>query len=88
MSEPTASHDLTDPLLMSVLKRQLHNAGGWIGFDRFMALALYTPGLGYYANQLRKFGTTPASGSDFVTAPEMSPWLAARWRAVWPKPWR
>ena len=24
-------------------------AGGWIGFDRFMELALYTPGLGYYA---------------------------------------
>ncbi len=24
--------------------------GGWLGFDRFMALALYTPGLGYYAN--------------------------------------
>jgi SAM-dependent MidA family methyltransferase len=75
MSEAPGLPDLTDPLLMSVLKRQLHNAGGWIGFDRFMALALYTPGLGYYANQLRKFGTTPASGSDFVTAPEMSPWF-------------
>lgn len=75
MSEPVASPDRTDPLLMSVLQRQLHKAGGWIGFDRFMALALYTPGLGYYANQLRKFGTTPASGSDFVTAPEMSPWF-------------
>jgi SAM-dependent MidA family methyltransferase len=31
--------------------------------------------LGYYANDLRKFGTTPESGSDFVTAPEMSPWF-------------
>jgi SAM-dependent MidA family methyltransferase len=48
-------------------------AGGWIGFDRFMELALYTPGLGYYANDLRKFGHLPASGSDFVTAPEMTP---------------
>ena len=46
--------------------------GGWLPFDRFMALALYEPGLGYYANDLRKFGTMPASGSDFVTAPEMS----------------
>ena len=46
--------------------------GGWLPFDRFMALALYEPGLGYYANELRKFGTMPASGSDFVTAPEMS----------------
>ena len=46
-----------------------------MGFDRFMALALYAPGLGYYANQLRKFGTTPQSGSDFVTAPELSKWF-------------
>lgn len=38
-----------------------------------MALALYAPGLGYYANGLRKFGTLPSSGSDFVTAPELSP---------------
>ena len=38
-----------------------------------MALALYAPGLGYYANSSRKFGTMPGSGSDFVTAPEMSP---------------
>lgn len=38
-----------------------------------MALALYAPGLGYYANGSRKFGTLPSSGSDFVTAPEMTP---------------
>ncbi len=38
-----------------------------------MALALYAPGLGYYANDSRKFGTLPSSGSDFVTAPEMTP---------------
>jgi SAM-dependent MidA family methyltransferase len=37
-----------------------------------MALALYAPGMGYYANSLRKFGLTPDSGSDFATAPEMS----------------
>ena len=47
--------------------------GGWLGFDRFMALALYTPGLGYYANDSTKFGAMPESGSDFVTAPEMTP---------------
>ena len=38
-----------------------------------MAMALYAPGLGYYANTSRKFGTMPSSGSDFVTAPELSP---------------
>ncbi len=51
--------------------------GGWIGFDNFMAQALYAPGLGYYANDLPKFGSMPqngiVSGSDFVTAPEISP---------------
>jgi len=46
---------------------------GWLPFDRYMALALYEPGLGYYANAGRKFGAMPDSGSDFVTAPEMSP---------------
>jgi len=49
------------------------DAGGWLPFDRFMALVLYEPGLGYYANASRKFGAMPSSGSDFVTAPELSP---------------
>ncbi|MDO9316011.1 MAG: SAM-dependent methyltransferase [Burkholderiaceae bacterium] len=47
--------------------------GGWLPFDRFMALALYAPGLGYYARGDRQFGMLPSSGSDFVTAPELSP---------------
>lgn len=41
-----------------------------------MALALYAPGLGYYAHGSRKFGHLPESGSDFVTAPELSPLFA------------
>jgi SAM-dependent MidA family methyltransferase len=48
-------------------------AGGWLPFDRFMALALYAPGLGYYARDDRQFGLMPDAGSDFVTAPELSP---------------
>ncbi len=44
-------------------------AGGWIGFDRWMARALYEPGLGYYSGGSRKFG----AAGDFVTAPELSP---------------
>ncbi|HXE50451.1 MAG TPA: SAM-dependent methyltransferase [Ramlibacter sp.] len=55
------------------MEESIRRAGGWLPFDRFMALALYAPGLGYYANDLRKFGPMPSSGSDFVTAPEMSP---------------
>ena len=52
-------------------------AEGWLPFDQFMALALYEPGLGYYANQQPKFGSMPQSGSDFVTAPELSPLFGA-----------
>ena len=59
--------------LASHIRQAITAAGGWIGFDRFMALALYTPGLGYYAHDSRKFGLMPESGSDFVTAPELSP---------------
>ena len=61
----------------SPLVRLIHQAvvreGGWLPFDRFMAMALYAPGLGYYAHGSRKFGLMPQSGSDFVTAPELSP---------------
>ena len=59
--------------LHSHIAQAIGAAGGWIGFDRFMALALYTPGLGYYAGGLPKFGHLPQSGSDFVTAPELTP---------------
>ena len=59
------------------LRRLVHAAiaknDGWLPFDRFMALALYAPGLGYYANASRQFGRMPASGSDFVTGPELTP---------------
>jgi SAM-dependent MidA family methyltransferase len=59
--------------LQALIARQIERAGGWLPFDRYMALALYAPGLGYYANASRKFGSMPSSGSDFVTAPEMTP---------------
>jgi len=55
------------------IAREINAAGGWVGFDRFMALALYAPGLGYYSRGDRQFGRFPASGSDYVTAPELTP---------------
>ena len=76
---------MTTPILTPPLQTRIHeaisDAGGWLGFDSFMRMALYTPGLGYYANDLLKFGLMPGgvtgtggdAGSDFVTAPEMSP---------------
>ena len=72
MSTPQLSNDPGQQALYTLIQRSIANAGGWLGFDRFMALALYAPGMGYYANSLRKFGLTPESGSDFATAPEMS----------------
>jgi SAM-dependent MidA family methyltransferase len=43
--------------------------GGWISFERFMEMALYEPGLGYYSAGSTKLGES----GDFVTAPEISP---------------
>ncbi|MGE4378192.1 MAG: SAM-dependent methyltransferase, partial [Burkholderiaceae bacterium] len=59
--------------LEQIIVQAITAAGGWLPFDRFMALALYAPGLGYYAGAAPKFGLLPDSGSDFVTAPELSP---------------
>ncbi|WP_246480206.1 class I SAM-dependent methyltransferase [Inhella gelatinilytica] len=55
------------------LRARIAQAGGWLPFDAFMAEALYAPGLGYYSSGRPTFGHGPQSGSDFVTAPELSP---------------
>ena len=55
--------------LIKLIKASIHMKGGAIGFDEFMKLALYEPGLGYYSAGSRKFG----ADGDFVTAPELSP---------------
>ena len=54
--------------LLQLIHREIQNHGGAIDFQRFMELALYAPGLGYYRAGTRKFG----QGGDFVTAPELS----------------
>lgn len=69
-SVPTASS--ASSACAALVRRAIERDGGWLPFDRFMALALYAPGLGYYAHGSRKFGHLPQSGSDFVTAPELS----------------
>jgi SAM-dependent MidA family methyltransferase len=72
VSEPAS---LTSTLLARV-REAMAASGGWLPFDRFMAVALYEPGLGYYANSAPKFGHWPqgqgGQGSDFVTAPELT----------------
>ena len=58
--------------LAELIRAQVRAAGGAIPFSRFMELALYAPGLGYYSAGARKFG----AGGDFVTAPELGPAFA------------
>ncbi len=58
--------------LQALILQQIEAAGGQLPFDRFMELALYAPGLGYYTAGLRKFG----AAGDFITAPEASPLFA------------
>jgi SAM-dependent MidA family methyltransferase len=48
---------------------EIERGGGWLSFARYMELALYAPGLGYYMAGARKLGRD----GDFVTAPEISP---------------
>jgi SAM-dependent MidA family methyltransferase len=69
---PTGAESLS-ARLHSRLRAAVVAAGGWLPFDRWMAIALYEPGLGYYARGSRQFGTMPSAGSDFVTAPELTP---------------
>lgn len=58
--------------LIQRLRNEIAAGGGAIPFGRFMELALYAPGLGYYTAGSRKFGDE----GDFVTAPEISPLFA------------
>ncbi len=55
--------------LVEAIRAEMAAGNGAIPFARFMELALYAPGLGYYRAGARKFGP----GGDFVTAPELSP---------------
>lgn len=64
-----------DDALVARIASRIAAAGGWLPFDDFMAEALYAPGLGYYSGGRRIFGLGPEGGSDFVTAPELSPFF-------------
>ena len=63
--------------LQQRVQQAIRAAGGWLPFDRVMAMALYEPGLGYYTRGSGQIGPWPGSGSDFVTAPELSPLFGA-----------
>lgn len=83
VSQQRTSSEGGEPMLAH-LRQHIATRGGWIGFDDFMAQALYAPGLGYYSGGGTVFGAMPqgvrnaagevvGAGSDFVTAPELTP---------------
>ena len=55
--------------LVALIRDEISANAGWIPFARYMELALYAPGLGYYTAGARKLGRD----GDFITAPEMTP---------------
>ena len=74
----------TSEPMRAYLQQVIEGQGGWIGFDSFMEQAMYAPGMGYYSRGATVFGVMPqglrdaagevkGAGSDFVTAPEMTP---------------
>lgn len=72
LPEPPPEARALSGRLQARIREAIARAGGWISFREYMELALYSPGLGYYAGGLRKFG----ADGDFVTAPELSPLFA------------
>ena len=77
--------------LAEIIRAEIRARGGWLSFDRFMELALYAPGLGYYERQ-EPFG----EAGDFITAPMLGDLFAraladtieAAWRALGaPRDW-
>lgn len=69
---PDAEAIAHSEMLAQKIRTEIAGNQGWIDFARYMQLALYAPGLGYYSGGAKKFG----HGGDFVTAPEISPLFA------------
>jgi len=72
-----SDEDKAHSLIVNKIIQEEIQAKGHMPFSRFMELALYAPGQGYYTGGAQKFG----SAGDFTTAPEISPmfsWCIAR----------
>ncbi len=66
--DPAPAAQQLSILLAGRIREEIERNSGALDFARFMELALYAPGLGYYSAGLSKFG----AAGDFVTAPEIS----------------
>src|SRR5580765_3552746 len=69
LPEPTPEARAHSDRVAEHIRDEIAAGGGWISFARYMELALYAPGLGYYSAGAKKLG----KAGDFVTAPEISP---------------
>jgi len=69
LPEPSADARAHSAHVAAHIRAAIAAAGGWIPFARYMELALYASGLGYYMAGARKLG----ADGDFVTAPELGP---------------
>ena len=76
LPEPSHAAATVSARLLALIRDEIDRQGGWISFARFMELALYAPGLGYYSAGAAKLGSDPRDGSDFITAPELTPLFA------------
>jgi SAM-dependent MidA family methyltransferase len=72
LPEPPDDLKRLSETLSAIIREEIRERGQ-IPFSRFMELALYQPGLGYYSAGLHKLG----AGGDFVTAPELGSLFAA-----------
>ncbi len=66
---PSLEETSQSQLLAQQISQEINAQGGQISFAKYMEMALYMPGLGYYAAGKTKLGAT----GDFTTAPELSP---------------
>lgn len=67
LPEPGPDERAHSERLVALIRAEIVKSGGELDFARYMELALYAPGLGYYSAGATKFG----AAGDFVTAPEL-----------------
>ncbi|MBF6057827.1 class I SAM-dependent methyltransferase [Thiomicrorhabdus heinhorstiae] len=68
LPQPSEDAQAHSAQLQRLIAKQIKRHGP-IAFSKYMQMALYAPGLGYYASGLPKIGPQ----GDFITAPEVSP---------------
>jgi SAM-dependent MidA family methyltransferase len=73
LPEPSSDALAASHALQHLIAAEIERKAGAISFARYMELALYAPGLGYYSGGSAKLG----KDGDFTTAPELTPLFGA-----------